>query len=43
MALDTLAMQRRLLDAGLSDQQAGVITREIADSIAEEIGTKPNL
>ena len=36
-------MQRRLVNAGLSDQLAGAITREIADSIADEIAAKPDL
>jgi len=43
MALDTLAMQRRLRDAGLDDQLAGVITREIADSVTSETAVKPDL
>ena len=43
MALDTLAIQRRLRDAGLNDQLADAITREIADSITDEIANKPDL
>jgi len=43
MALDTLAMQRRLRDAGLDDQLAGVITREIVDSVTSETAVKPDL
>ena len=43
MALDTLAMQRRPRDAGLDDQLAGVITREIADSVTSEVAAKPEL
>ena len=43
MALDTLAMQRRLRDAGLTDQLASAIIRELADAVADEIATKPDL
>ncbi len=36
-------MQRRLRDAGLDDQLAGVITREIVDSVTSETAVKPDL
>ena len=43
MALDTLAIQRRLREAGIDDQQAGAITREIADAVSGEVATRQDL
>lgn len=43
MALDTMAIQGRLHHAGLENTLAGAVTREMADAIAQELASKPDL
>ena len=43
MLLDTLRMQRRLREVGFPDEQADVITEEIANIVTGELATKADL
>ena len=43
MLLDTLRMQRRLREVGFPDEQADVITEEIANLVTGELATKADL
>ena len=43
MVLDTMAIQGRLHHAGLENTLAGAVTREMADAIAQELASKPDL
>ena len=43
MLLDTLRMQRRLREVGFPDEQADVITEEIAALVTGELATKADL
>ena len=43
MALDTVGIQDRLHQAGCENILAGAITREMADAIAQELASKPDL
>ena len=43
MALDTMAIQGRLHNAGCETILAGAIAREMADAIAQELASKPDL
>ena len=43
MLLDTLRMQRRLREAGFPDEQADILTEEIANIVTGELATKADL
>ena len=43
MLLDTLRMQRRLREAGFPDEQADVLTEEVANIVTGELATKGDL